>query len=219
MDEIAKLPENAQITLLTSNDLLGLFFKHFLGEHGLQQLTIARAETPLPDSDLWLIDAGQADLDNLADLIGECGRGNDQTPIALVNIAPEDAEQLIERHPGIRGVFYSNATREQLLAGIRTLLDGSDWLPRHLMERLLGQLRQMRQLPLQKPALTLREREILSLAGKGLSNAEIAAQLCLSPHTIKSHIHNLLRKIGASNRAEAAFLLRDHLDWSEPCRA
>ncbi|MHB8820621.1 MAG: response regulator transcription factor, partial [Pseudomonadaceae bacterium] len=56
------------------------------------------------------------------------------------------------------------------------------------------------------------------LAGKGLSNAEIAEQLSLSPHTIKSHIHNLLRKIGASNRAEAAYLLRSRLDWDE-CRA
>ena len=77
----------------------------------------------------------------------------------------------------------------------------------------------MRQLAGSKPSLTLREREILSLAGKGLSNAEIAEQLCLSPHTIKSHIHNLLRKIGASNRAEAAFLLRGRLDWSESCHA
>ena len=59
--------------------------------------------------------------------------------------------------------------------------------------------------------------EILSLAGRGLSNAEIAEQLCLSPHTIKSHIHNLLRKIGASNRAEAAYLLRSHLDWDKSC--
>ncbi|MCQ4229592.1 DNA-binding response regulator, partial [Pseudomonas stutzeri] len=34
---------------------------------------------------------------------------------------------------------------------------------------------------------------------------------------IKSHIHNLLRKIGASNRAEAAYLLRSHLDWDKSC--
>ncbi|MEW6311944.1 MAG: LuxR C-terminal-related transcriptional regulator, partial [Pseudomonadota bacterium] len=44
-------------------------------------------------------------------------------------------------------------------------------------------------------------------------------RLCLSPHTIKSHIHNLLRKIGASNRAEAAYLLRSRLDWTESCEA
>ena len=86
-----------------------------------------------------------------------------------------------------------------------------------LTERLLGQWRRMRQLAESKTSLTLREREILSLAGKGLSNAEIAEQLCLSPHTIKSHIHNLLRKIGASNRAEAAYLLRSHLDWDKSC--
>src|SRR3546814_7728877 len=105
-------------------------------------------------------------------------------------IVPEQAEQLVERHPVIRGVFYSHATREHLLEGIRVLLKGGDWLPRVLTERLLGQWRRMRQLAETKSSLTLREREILSLAGKGLSNAEIAEQLCLSPHTIKSHIHN-----------------------------
>jgi len=77
----------------------------------------------------------------------------------------------------------------------------------------------MRQRAGSKPSLTLREREILSLAGKGLSNAEIAERLSLSPHTIKSHIHNLLRKIGATNRAEAAFLLRGHLNWDKSCTA
>lgn len=214
MDANAKLPNTspAHITLLTGSDLLGLFFRHFLGEHGLHELSIARPDSPPPASDLWLIDAGYGDAELLSDFIEQSGEG---TPIALVNIAEEEAVWLLDKHPMIRGVFYNRATREQLLAGIQVLLDGGDWLPRPLMERLLGQLRQMRQLSLNKVSLTEREREILTLASKGLSNAEIAAQLKLSPHTIKSHVHNLLRKIGASNRAEAAFLLRNHLDWRE----
>ncbi|MFC3607527.1 helix-turn-helix transcriptional regulator [Stutzerimonas tarimensis] len=193
-----------------------MFFKHFLGEHGFHQLSIARLDSPPPASQLWLLDAGYAPAEALSEFITQCG---EQTPIALVNIAEGEAEWLVDKHPIINGVFYSNATREQLLAGIQVLLEGGDWLPRPLMERLLGQLRQMRQVSANKASLTLREREILSLASKGLSNAEIAAQLNLSPHTIKSHVHNLLRKIGASNRAEAAFLLRNHLDWPEPCNA
>lgn len=204
------------VTLLTSNELLGLFFRHFLGDHA--RLNVALGEPKkamLQETQLFLIDTGERDTDDLAALLERLP----ETPVALVNITPEQAEELIERFPNIRGVFYSHSTREHLLSGIQAMLEGGDWLPRPLMERLLGQWRRMRQLAETKASLTLREREILSLAGKGLSNAEIAEQLCLSPHTIKSHIHNLLRKIGASNRAEAAYMLRDRLNWAESCRA
>ncbi|MEG4316804.1 response regulator transcription factor [Pseudomonas sp. FIP_A4] len=193
-----------------------MFFRHFLGEQAQLNVRLADfRQAPEARADLILVDAGQAQTEELSDLIDQL---DERAPLALVNIVPQQAEQLLDKHPGIRGVFYSHATREHLLKGIGMLLAGGDWLPRLLMERLLGQLRRMRRLAESKATLTLREREILTLAGKGLSNAEIAEQLCLSPHTIKSHIHNLLRKIGASNRAEAAYLLRSRLDWDE-CRA
>lgn len=208
---------HSTVTLLTGNELLGLFFKHFLGEQAQLDVTLARFEGACTEgADLYLVDAGNSQTEQLSALLDQL---DEQAPVALVNISPEQAERLVDKHPGIRGVFYSHATREHLLDGIQVLLEGGDWLPRVLTERLLSQWRRMRQLAGSKPSLTLREREILSLAGKGLSNAEIAERLCLSPHTIKSHIHNLLRKIGASNRAEAAFLLRSRLDWSEPCHA
>ena len=205
------------VTLLTGNELLGTFFSHFLGEHAQVKVSLARLEDKAQGpADLFLVDAGNSHTEQLSSLLDQL---DGDTPVALVNIAPEQAEQLVDSHPVIRGVFYSHSTREHLLDGIKVLLEGGDWLPRLLMERLLTQWRRMRQQAGSKPALTLREREILSLASKGLSNAEIAEQLCLSPHTIKSHIHNLLRKIGASNRAEAAFLLRSHLDWEKTCSA
>ncbi|MBV2207615.1 MAG: response regulator transcription factor [Pseudomonas sp.] len=193
-----------------------MFFRHFLGEQAQLNVRLADfRQAPEARADLILVDAGQAQTEELSELIDQL---DERAPLALVNIVPQQAEELLDKHPGIRGVFYSHATREHLLKGIGMLLAGGDWLPRLLMERLLGQLRRMRRLAESKATLTLREREILTLAGKGLSNAEIAEQLCLSPHTIKSHIHNLLRKIGASNRAEAAYLLRSRLDWDE-CRA
>ncbi|WP_213663899.1 helix-turn-helix transcriptional regulator [Stutzerimonas stutzeri] len=193
-----------------------MFFRHFLGEQAQLNVRLADfRQAPEARADLILVDAGQTQTEELSELIDQL---DERAPLALVNIVPQQAEELLDKHPGIRGVFYSHATREHLLKGIGMLLAGGDWLPRLLMERLLGQLRRMRRLAESKATLTLREREILTLAGKGLSNAEIAERLCLSPHTIKSHIHNLLRKIGASNRAEAAYLLRSRLDWDE-CRA
>jgi two-component system response regulator DesR len=57
----------------------------------------------------------------------------------------------------------------------------------------------------QAPAQSLspREREVLELVASGLTNAEIAAQLHLSPNTVKEHASTLYRKLGARNRAEA----------------
>lgn len=62
----------------------------------------------------------------------------------------------------------------------------------------------------QRPALGLSQREIevLTLAGDGLTNKQIADKLFLSPHTIARHLANARGKLGASNRAEAAVLLR-----------
>lgn len=54
--------------------------------------------------------------------------------------------------------------------------------------------------------LTRREREVLSLLTKGLNNAEIAAQLNISPSTVKAHVSNILSKLGVSHRAEAVSL-------------
>ena len=51
--------------------------------------------------------------------------------------------------------------------------------------------------------LTPREREVLEMMSEGLSNKEIAAQLKISPHTVKFHISSILGKLGASSRTEA----------------
>ncbi|MHB8820622.1 MAG: DNA-binding response regulator, partial [Pseudomonadaceae bacterium] len=136
-----------------------MFFRHFLGEQAQLNVRLADfRQAPEARADLILVDAGQAQTEELSDLIDQL---DERAPLALVNIVPQQAEQLLDKHPGIRGVFYSHATREHLLKGIGMLLAGGDWLPRLLMERLLGQLRRMRRLAESKATLTLRERELL----------------------------------------------------------
>jgi DNA-binding NarL/FixJ family response regulator len=54
--------------------------------------------------------------------------------------------------------------------------------------------------------LSEREHEILVLLAQGLSNKQIAQQLHRSPHTVRHHVSQIMAKIGASNRAEAAAL-------------
>ena len=58
-------------------------------------------------------------------------------------------------------------------------------------------------------ALTAREREIAELIEQGLSNKEIAEQLEIGLPTVKNHVHNILTKLKATRRGQAAAMLRD----------
>lgn len=189
----------ATVRLITSDPLLGELFKHFLEQRSAIDLQVDDLSRLAEPSALHLLDLGSLCPERLAEGVG---RLPPQVPIALINASPELALSWVARYPGIRGVFSPQTSREQLLRGLDVLLAGQDWLSRPLMAYLVQRLRALQRPP--SDMLTLREREILCLVGRGLSNAAIGRALCLSPHTVKSHMHNLLRKTGSANRAEAA---------------
>jgi DNA-binding NarL/FixJ family response regulator len=56
--------------------------------------------------------------------------------------------------------------------------------------------------------LSAREREVLEMMARGLTNGQIAKLLCVSVHTVKFHLAASYRKLGAANRTEAAVLIR-----------
>lgn len=193
----------ADLVLLSGNELLAQLFHHYIEQQPALTLRVGGALRP-SSSSLWLLDVQSFAGDELPRVFADLyGKG----PVALVNVTQEQAEPLVEQYPWINGVFVSSCPREQFLRGVDALLQGGDWLPRGLTEQLLRQLRRLHQPAEIKVRLTSREREILELVRKGLPNSQIAEHLCLSPHTIKSHVHNLLRKVGATNRGEAAFLV------------
>jgi len=192
-----------KVRLTTANVLLAELLKPFLHErHGIE-LSLARDLDAGGAARLELVDLGSVPAAQLEGWLA------DQAPVvtvAFLNATIEQALPWVERFPAIQGVFAPQASPAQLLQGLGALLAGDDWLPRALLTHLL---RRSRERPRgSADGLTRREREILQLVGRGLSNAAIGEALCLSTHTVKSHMHNLLRKTGAANRAEAA--LRFH---------
>lgn len=123
---------------------------------------------------------------------------------ALFNVDPADRiEKLVRRHK-IRGIFYQEDSRQVFLKGMRTILKGNMWLSRRLLSECVlssekaGDADNYALIP-----LSFREKEVLRLVALGFSNDEIAEKLGLSPHTVKTHIYHVYKKIGVSNRLQA----------------
>lgn len=96
---------------------------------------------------------------------------------------------------GAMGYLQKTAGRTELLDALRRVAAGERYLAPAIATRLAG-------LKL-GPAITLREREILSLIAKGRANKDIAATLGIAEDTVKRHISNTLQKLGVSDRAQA----------------
>jgi DNA-binding NarL/FixJ family response regulator len=204
----ALVAPSARLVLLSNSELLDNTLHQYVLD--CPQLRLTRSNTLRPglnDADLTLVDVGSFQEEDCLRLLRQLR----DTPTALVNAQAEQARRLLELHPWIKGVFYPNTSRSNFSRGVTVMLDGGDWLPRALMEKLLGRYRQLTHASRAIDDLSVREKQILALAGKGLSNSEIADRLHLSTHTIKSHIHNALSKLGASNRAQGASLVLGHV--------
>ncbi|HEY7273212.1 MAG TPA: response regulator transcription factor [Actinoplanes sp.] len=107
---------------------------------------------------------------------------------------------------GASGFLLKDTPPAELLAGIRVVAGGdallSPSITRHLIEEFVRRPQPGRSAPPVLDALTDREVEVLTLVARGLSNAEIAERLYVSPATAKTHVARLLMKLAARDRAQ-----------------
>jgi DNA-binding CsgD family transcriptional regulator len=107
---------------------------------------------------------------------------------------------------GVRGFFYEHDSMEIFLKGIRAVFDGELWFPRKIMTKCILKNKIREPSPEEnRVALTKRENEVLTMVAVGASNEDIADRLCISPHTVKTHVYNIFKKIDVPNRLQAAF--------------
>ena len=122
---------------------------------------------------------------------------------ALVVISEEDHVVSRLRALALKGwgIVPPDAPPEELATAVSAAAQGLIVLDKPLTERLLQEPAASVE-ELSEP-LTAREREVLDLLGRGLSNKLIARELHISEHTVKFHISSLYAKLGVNNRAEA----------------
>jgi DNA-binding NarL/FixJ family response regulator len=105
---------------------------------------------------------------------------------------------------GASGYLLKGCTRDQLLAALRTAAAGESAWTRDELRRVTGALATPRLAADVEVPLTQRESEVLRQLAYGLTNKEIAQTLHISYETVKEHVQHILRKIGVSDRTQAA---------------
>lgn len=127
-------------------------------------------------------------------------------PLVLVDVREKAGLEREALKAGVKGFFYIGEPLGQFLKGMQLVCQGELWVPRAVMQRCLMEDTQAPDARPRRAAheLTSREREVLEMIAGGARNADIAHRLDISPHTVKAHVYNAFKKIGVSNRVQAA---------------
>ncbi|MGN6544350.1 MAG: response regulator [Aureliella sp.] len=130
----------------------------------------------------------------------------DQPALPIILLSTYDNPTYVARAValGASGYVLKSDTRERLLEAIATAMKGESAWTRDELRRVTGALATPRlQTDVEVP-LTQRESEVLKQLANGLTNKEIALALNISYETVKEHVQHILRKIGVSDRTQAA---------------
>jgi DNA-binding NarL/FixJ family response regulator len=133
-------------------------------------------------------------------------RGLQHVRILILTTYDTDAYVFEGLQAGASGFLLKDAGPAELLRGIRVVAAGDSLLAPRITRRLISQFTAQRtasQTAEERLAvLTEREREVLALVGQGMSNAEIGAELFLSPATARTHVSHAMVKLRARDRAQ-----------------
>ncbi len=190
-------------TLLTSASDMEL-----VGEAATGEEAIAFAASLQPD--LIIMDL-QMPIVNGIDATRQIVRTSPHINILVVTMFDDDHSVFAAMQAGARGYILKGANHAEMLRAIRAVGSGEAIFSPAIAARLMDYFGNIRpNAPRQVfPELTDREREILKLIAQGYKNPEIAAQLVLSPKTVRNHITNILSKLQVADRTEAILRARE----------
>ena len=168
---------------------------------GLEAVAAARAHGP----DVLLLDVQMPRMDAFEAARVVCA----ETATRVVMLTTFDRDDYVfdALRAGASGFLLKNVRRDDLVHAVRVVTAGQSLLAPSVTRRLIDDVLGRRPRPAPSAAgleaLTARERETLVLLGRGLSNAEIAAELVVSAHTVKTHVSSVLTKLHLRDRVHA----------------
>jgi two-component system NarL family response regulator len=129
--------------------------------------------------------------------------------VIVMDLAPVQADILKYVKAGANGFILKDASLNDFLITIRAVSEGATILPPLLVDSLFSQIvdhavREGKSKLNEAVKMTKREREVIELLSKGLTNKEIAQKIHVSMYTVKSHIHNIMEKLALHTRLEIA---------------
>jgi DNA-binding NarL/FixJ family response regulator len=175
-----------------------------VGEAPDGRAAIVSVRTHQPD--LVLMDVRMPDLDGIA-ATREILAGSTETKIVILTTFEDDDYIFGALNAGASGFLLKRTSPEELLAAIHTVAAGDSLLSpsvtRTVIERMAHRFAPHLAGADQLNELTPREREVLSLIARGLSNNEIAGHLVIEESTVKTHVRRILMKLRLRDRVQA----------------
>jgi two-component system, NarL family, response regulator LiaR len=173
-------------------------------EDGKEALRVAAATTP----DVMLLDLYMPELNGHEVLAAL--RDTSHPPAVVVLTSATDDEQLVRAvSAGATSYLLKTAAAEEVIAAVRAAANGTAILSPDLVTRLTRALRRPPPADPFEP-LSPREREVLDLIACGRSNRQIAGELIIGEQTVKTHVSNILMKLGLQDRVQAAIFALRH---------
>ncbi len=163
------------------------------GRNGHEAVAVFQQHQP----DVTLMDLRMPEMGGVQAITVIC---NEFPNAQIIVLTTYDSDEEIYRglRAGAKGYLLKDSEPEELMAAIRTVIRGQQYIPPNVAAKLVQRMT--------APELSDRELEVLQLVGQGMSNQEISMTLKISESTVKTHINRILSKLDVKDRTQAAIV-------------